>query len=109
MHKTHFSPAAGFNWDSGNVNKNRLKHGVDKNECEEVFFNPRIILNDVKHSTLRENRYLILGITNKERKLTIAITIRDKQIRVVMARDQSKKERTFYNNKYPTTPKEDKR
>jgi uncharacterized DUF497 family protein len=27
-----------FDWDEGNVHKNKLKHDVDTSECEELFF-----------------------------------------------------------------------
>ncbi len=92
-----FVEIEGFEWNNGNVNKNRLKHGVDVSECEEVFFNkPIIILPDLIHSKF-EKRYRILGITTLGRKLALAITIRNKRIRVIMARDQSKKERTLFD------------
>lgn len=87
----------GFNWDEGNLTKNRLKHNVEKKECEEVFFNkPQIIIDDKIHS-VAEKRYKMLGITNKKRKLSIVFTFRGKKIRVIMARDQSKKEKDLYN------------
>jgi uncharacterized protein len=91
-----FTNINGFIWDKGNVNKNRLKHQVETSECEEVFFNkPIIILSDEKHS-LAEQRYKIIGVTNNRRRLSLAITIRNTQIRVIMARDQSKKEKTLF-------------
>ena len=85
-----------FEWDEGNVNKNRLKHAVAQEECEELFFNKPILINeDVKHS-LYERRMLALGKTNKDRTLIIAFTIRGKKIRIISARDQNKKERIIY-------------
>lgn len=90
------SPVSGFDWDKGNANKNRLKHNVDTTECEEVFFNePRIVFEDSKHS-YREKRYRILGISSSGRRLSLAITVRESKIRVIMARDQSRKERNFF-------------
>lgn len=88
----------GFEWDSGNVNKNRLKHDVDRSECEEVFFNePKIILDDTKHSLEKEKRYRVIGITTNGRKLSLAITLRNNKIRIIMARDQSRKERALFD------------
>ena len=87
----------GFDWDEGNINKNRLKHEVDTSECEEVFFyEPRIIFDDARHSAGIERRYRVLGITASGRLLALAITIRGNRIRVIMARDQSRKERTLF-------------
>ncbi len=92
-----FSNIEGFEWDEGNLKKNRLKHNVDTVECEEVFYNePKIILDDTKHSTKNEKRYRIFGKTTNGRKLSLAITLRGNKIRVIMARDQSKKERELY-------------
>lgn len=88
----------GFEWDSGNTNKNRFKHNVSINECEEVFFNqPRLTLDDSKYSTEKEKRYRVFGITTKRRKLALAMTLRNNKIRVIMARDQNKKERVFFD------------
>jgi uncharacterized DUF497 family protein len=96
-HSIQLSPAAGFDWDDGNVNKNRLKHDVNTSECEEVFFNnPRIIFDDTKHSDTKEKRYRVLGLSSKGRKLALAITVRNSSIRVIMARDQSRNERIFF-------------
>ncbi|MEK7525959.1 MAG: BrnT family toxin [Patescibacteria group bacterium] len=86
-----------FEWDKGNLNKNKLKHNVDWTECEEVFFNkPLIVGQDPSHSTESENRYQALGKTNNQRLLFIAFTIRNEKIRVISARNQDKKERTIY-------------
>jgi uncharacterized protein len=100
MSRKDIELAEGFDWDEGNSNKNRLKHGVDTSECEQTFFNPRIVLNDKSHSTYHEKRYIILGITNSGRKLTLAVTTRGKRIRVFSARDQSRKERLRFSSKY---------
>ncbi|PJE67058.1 hypothetical protein COU93_00860, partial [Candidatus Shapirobacteria bacterium CG10_big_fil_rev_8_21_14_0_10_36_6] len=39
---------------------------------------------------------LALGVTENNRKLSVFFTIRDKQIRVISARDMSKKEKKLY-------------
>jgi uncharacterized DUF497 family protein len=86
----------GFDWDEGNKEKNWIKHGVDFLECEEVFLNkPLIIGDDTKHSS-QENRYLVLGQSNAGRALFLVITIRKDKVRVISARDQSRKERQVY-------------
>ena len=86
----------GFEWDDGNRIKNRIKHEVLHWECEQVFFNsPILIQQDVKHSQC-ETRYYILGQTDAGRKLFIVFTIRNQLVRVISARDMSKKERYAY-------------
>ena len=92
------SHCEGFEWDEGNVNKNWLEHKVSPAECEQVFFNrPLVIQDDIKHSEV-EKRFYALGGTDSKRNLFIAFTVRDKRIRVISARDMSRKEREVYNN-----------
>ncbi len=48
----------GFEWDSGNVDKNWRKHRVTAEDAEAIFFHePLIVRLDATHST-REQRYL---------------------------------------------------
>ena len=91
------SEVTGFDWDEGNRDKNWINHQVWITECEEVFFNiPLLLRPDTAHSSL-EARYFVLGQTNAGRYLFIAFTVRDVKIRVISARDMSKKEREIYN------------
>jgi len=91
-----FDNLVGFDWDEGNKQKNWEKHQVDYRECEEVFFNrPLLISDDTKHSSL-EQRYYVLGRTDVGRTLFLVFTIRNNKVRIISARDQSKKERTIY-------------
>lgn len=85
-----------FDWDQGNIEKNWQKHKVHYKEAEEIFFNkPLKIFPDKEHSK-KENRFLALGFTNSKRKLTIIFAIREQKIRIISARNQSKKERKIY-------------
>jgi uncharacterized DUF497 family protein len=87
----------GFQWDDGNSEKNWISHQVAKSECEQIFFNqPLVIGNDEKHSKVEE-RYYVLGQTDSDRRLYIVCTVRQNLIRVISARDMSKKEREVYN------------
>ena len=86
----------GFELDAGNSEKNWLSHQVTKSESEQIFFNqPLFIEDDEKHSRI-EVRYYALGKTDDERKLFIVFTIRKNLIRVISARDMSKKEKKAY-------------
>lgn len=87
----------GFDWDENNREKNWEKHQVLAGECEEVFFNlPLLLESDSLHSQ-KEPRYYVLGHTIAGRRLFIAFTIREDKIRVISARDMSKKERSIYD------------
>ncbi len=86
----------GFEWDDGYVEKNWESHRVTPQETEQVFYNrPLIVVDDTKHSHA-ERRYFVLGQTDKNRALFIAFTVRDERIRVISARDMSRKERKVY-------------
>lgn len=88
-----------FEWDGANIDKNWFKHKVSLKECEQVFFNtPLKFFKDPKHSQL-EARHLAYGATNRQRKMTIVFTFRGEKLRIISARDQSKKERSVYEKK----------
>jgi uncharacterized DUF497 family protein len=87
----------GFQWDKGNSEKNWKKHKVTQNECEQVFFNiPLIIQDDADHST-SEARWYLLGQTDSSRLLFLVFTIRKNLIRVISGRDMNKKEKDVYS------------
>jgi uncharacterized DUF497 family protein len=88
----------GFQWDQGNLEKNWLKHGVSPLECEEIFFNqPLVVSPDIKHS-YREERFYALGRTDAHRYLFVVFTVRGRKLRVISARDMSRKERKIYGS-----------
>lgn len=83
-----------FDWDEGNREKNRIKHKVTLEECEEAFYDPHKRI----FSTPSENeeRYLLLAKTSNERFLFVVFTLREQKIRVISARDLNRKERGLY-------------
>jgi uncharacterized DUF497 family protein len=90
-----FENINGFEWDSGNNQKN-VKHGVAPVEAEQVFLNePLIVLDDQRHSDA-EQRFHALGQTSEGRLLHVTFTIRTNKIRVISARDMHRKERAIY-------------
>jgi uncharacterized DUF497 family protein len=86
----------GFDWDAGNREKNWQKHRVSIGECEEVFFNLPLVLQDDPIHSKTESRSLVLGQTSAGRYLFIVFTIRQDKIRVISARDMNEKERNLY-------------
>ena len=97
--KEEFEDIVGFQWDEGNADKNRITHGVENWECEQVFFNaPLLILGDVKHSAM-ERRWAAFGQTDYGRLLVVVFTKRGNLIRIISARDMNRKERKFYEEK----------
>jgi len=88
----------GFDWDDGNVYKNENKHGLNYRFIEEVFFNePLLIIEDFTHS-FGECRCVAYVKDDKDNKIMVVFTIREKHIRVISARKMTKKEKMFYEN-----------
>jgi len=93
-----WSSIVGFDWDAGNDTKNLVKHGVERSEAEQVFFNrPLIVATDGRHSHA-EPRFSALGITSQGRRLFVAFTLRGDGtlIRVISVRDMTRKERAIH-------------
>lgn len=86
-----------FDWDKANIKKNEIKHNVFYKECEQVFFDKPIYFKDEKHSKI-EDRFYAIGETKKSRLLIIIFTKRNGKVRVISARNQSKKEKKLYDN-----------
>jgi uncharacterized DUF497 family protein len=88
----------GFDWDKANIEKNWQKHKVSPFECEEAFFNePFCVFEDERHSE-QETRFYALGRTSTSRPLFIVFTVRGKLIRVISARNMSRREREVYES-----------
>lgn len=85
-----------FQWDNGNKDKNWIKHKITNEECEEVFFDQnKKIFKDILHS-VKEKRYILIGITKFKKLLLIVFTIRKNKIRIISARNLNKKEKKLY-------------
>ncbi|MBI1869802.1 MAG: BrnT family toxin [Chlamydiae bacterium] len=94
----------GFDWDQGNLTKNWKKHRVSFLECEDVFFNePLVVVQDEVHSRV-EPRYCVLGRTDQGRLLFVVFTVRKDLVRVISARDMSRKERESYDAAFKKDP-----
>ena len=86
----------GFEWDEANAPRIWEKHGVSPMECEQVFFNlPLVAGHDEEHSGTEARNY-VLGQSDAGRRLFVVVTVREGQLRVVSARDMSRKERKVY-------------
>ncbi|MDQ6630819.1 MAG: BrnT family toxin [Verrucomicrobiota bacterium] len=90
----------GFEWDRGNLEKNRARHQVSIREAEELFLNEPKVLEDEKHSD-REQRWLAFGHTDEGRLLACAFTMRETRLRVISIRPMSRRERKWYAEKNP--------
>ena len=93
-----FSNCVGFEWDEGNSEKNWIRHHVTMPECEQVFFNQPLILAGNEERSQSEQRYYALGQTDDGRRLFIVFIVRGELVRVISARDMSRRERRVYDH-----------
>ncbi len=92
-----------FEWDSGNKDKNLIRHNVTNQEAEEIFHNkPLPIFPDAVHSTKNEIRYQAIGKTNSGKILFISFTLRQEKVRIISARKADRKEEEIYAKKEKT-------
>lgn len=89
----------GFEWDVNKARTNQAKHGVSFEEAATVFGDPCArIIADPDHS-VDEERFVILGLSNRARELVVCHCLRGKGgavIRIISARKATKAEARQY-------------
>lgn len=88
-----------FEWDDKKAKSNLKKHGVSFEEAQTVFFDDMAVqFWDEPHSE-KEERFLMLGLSNKLRVLLIVHCFResDSTIRIISARKATNKEMNEYS------------
>jgi uncharacterized DUF497 family protein len=85
-----------FEWDISKAASNLSKHGVPFEEAKTVFDDPLYVdFYDPDHSK-DEERYLIVGESNRGRLLIVSYTERGNSIRLISAREVTQTEREAY-------------
>ncbi|MCW5205887.1 BrnT family toxin [Desulfobulbus sp. F5] len=87
-----------FAWDEKKAKRNIKKHGVSFEEAQTVFFDDHAVqFWDEKHSD-PEDRFLMLGMSNRLRILLIVHCYRedDSIIRIISAREATEHEQREY-------------
>jgi hypothetical protein len=85
-----------FEWNPDKAKVNLQKHQVDFEEASTIFDDPQFItFLDEEHSA-DEERYITIGLSNKNRLLIVAHTDRNDHIRIISARKVTKHEEKFY-------------
>ncbi len=88
-----------FEWDPKKAEANARKHGVTFHEASTVFGDPLgLLMPDPDHS-LGEERYLVLGMSNRERLLVVSFAERPPRTRLISARRATRRERRRYEEK----------
>ena len=85
-----------FEWDHNKAASNFSKHGVSFNQAKTVFNDPFYIdFFDPDHS-YNEYRYIIIGQSSKNRLLLVSYTEHDERVRLISAREATRRERKDY-------------
>jgi hypothetical protein len=88
-----------FDWDPKKAQSNRRKHGVSFDEASTVFGDSfALLMVDPDHS-LEEDRYLLLGMSFRQRLLVVAFAERPPLTRIISARRATRVERKKYEEK----------
>ena len=85
-----------FEWNRTKAAANLRKHGVSFDEAATVFADVLShVFPDVDHSD-DETRFLLIGMSQVGRVLVVSHTDRGEVVRIISAREATRKERTFY-------------
>jgi uncharacterized DUF497 family protein len=88
-----------FEWDAKKAESNVEKHGVSSSKAASVFFDPlSLTVPDPSHSQ-DEERFVITGVSNRNRQLVVVHSDRGDKIRVISARLATSSERKKYESK----------
>jgi uncharacterized DUF497 family protein len=87
-----------FEWDPDKAAENLSKHGVSFNEAATVFGDHfGIAAADPDHS-IGEKRYIVVGSSVQLRLLLVCYTERAKRIRIISARELTRREKRVYED-----------
>jgi uncharacterized protein len=85
-----------FEWNKNKARQNLIKHGISFEEASTAFRDAMsVTVADPLHSE-DEERFILLGYSEKNRLLVVVHTDRNNRIRLISARPASKKERMKY-------------
>ena len=94
---------ARFEWHEDKERSNRHKHGVSFAEALSVFSDDNsLLMSDPDHS-VREERFVVIGMSIKTRILVVCHCYResDSAIRIISARRATRTERFKYEGMLP--------
>lgn len=88
-----------FEWDETKNQTNQRKHGISFEEASAVFYDEEALLRDDPEHSEEEDRFIILGLSNKANLLVVCHCYRASEtvIRIISARKATKTESKFYD------------
>lgn len=91
-----------FEWDKEKAAVNLEKHGISFEEASTVFADSlSLTINDPLHSW-EEQRFVTIGESVEEEILVVVYTQRDTKIRIISAREATRRERRDYERRPDT-------
>ena len=93
-----------FEWDEAKAESNESKHGVSFDEAKSVFYDEFALqFYDDSNSQLKEDRFLMLGLSNESNVLLVCHCERGggELIRIISARKATRSERKQYIGDLP--------
>ena len=85
-----------FEWNENKAKSNLQKHKISFDEAETIFEDVlSVTISDPDHS-IEENRFVDIGMSDKNHLLVVSYTERGERIRIISARKANKAERKKY-------------
>lgn len=85
-----------FEWDERKAGANLAKHSVAFHEALTVFTDPLARIFDDEDHSREETREIIIGQSVRQRLLVVCFSERDDTVRIINARQATKRERDDY-------------
>ena len=88
-----------FEWDPNKAARNLAKHQVSFHEAASVFGDPLSMTYPDPDRSLSEPRHLSIGLSTAGKVLVVVHTDRDERIRLISAREATRRERRYYEER----------
>jgi len=85
-----------FEWDVQKAEGNLMKHGVSFQDAASVLGDALSITYPDPDHSVREHRFVTVGMSRSGKVLMVAHTDRRGNIRIISARKTTRKERKYY-------------
>lgn len=82
-------------FDPNKASSNLIKHGISFEESSTALLDPLALVQEDPDAE-GENRWVLIGMSNQARLLTVVYTLRNERIRLISARKATKKEAKNY-------------
>ena len=85
-----------FEWDPAKAEANVRKHGVSFEEAATAFQDPLARIHTDPDHSRHERREILIGRSRRQRLLLVAFTDRRGRLRLISAREVTRRERQDY-------------